>query len=54
MIPTIAAIQKLQNLFDQSYRVHIMPLVITNLRDGYTDTYTLYNIAIAIMKEMAG
>ena len=47
MIPTIAAIQKPENLFNQSYGVHIMPLVITNLGGGHTHTCTLQTRSIS-------
>ena len=42
LIPTKAATQKLQYLFNQSYGSishHIMPLVITSLGGGHTDTH---------------
>ena len=41
-ILTTPAIQKLYNLFNQSYRVHIVPLVINNLR-GQTHTQTQHS-----------
>ena len=40
MISTTVATQKLYNLFNQSYVVHIMPLVICGLWGGDTRTHT--------------
>ena len=36
LIPIIVSMQKLQNLYNESYGVHITPLIINRLRDRYT------------------
>ena len=40
MVQTTAAISKLQNLFNQSYGVHVTSLVINNLIGEHTGTHT--------------
>ena len=40
MIPTATTIQKPYSLFDQSYEVNIMPIVINSLRGIHTNTNT--------------
>ena len=40
MIIATVAKQQLQNLFNQSYEVYIIPLVINSLRRGHTHKHT--------------
>ena len=51
MILTIAAIQKLKNLVNLSYVVHVTPLVINSLggRDTHMHTHKLTSQIVAIL-----